>query len=157
MGGSQEEGRARMNLRPPRGPSLALSFWPEPPAPLGTRLPTTLSTSFLLRESGLADPYPVTLDVQLSSQEERPFPKAGRLRKANSIVCKAGAINLSMDLFPPLFPLCQPGLSLLLSGNPGSHHPKGPLMFLRPTPSLPYPSVPISSITPASRLEWILS
>lgn len=94
----------RLNLRPPHGPSLALSFWPEPLAPLGTRLPATLSPSFLLTESGLADPGPVALDVQLSSQEERPFPKAGRLRRANSIVCKAGAINLSVDLFPPSLP-----------------------------------------------------
>ena len=96
----------------------------------------------------------MALGVQLGSQEERPFPKARRLRRANSIVCQAGAINLSVDCSPPgLSPLGQPGLFRLpLPENslpPSRRPPAAPGLC----EALLVPWCPIALITPASKIR----
>lgn len=130
---------------PPRAYLSGLSQWPL--WALGCLWASC--PSFLLIESGPADPGPVALGVQLSSQEKRPFPKARRLRRANSIVRKAGAINLSVDCgAPTLSPLCQMSLSRLPLPDPNLPPPRRPPCCPWAVSNLFCPLVPHSSHYP---------
>lgn len=109
-----------------------LSFWTEPPAPLGTGLPVS-PTSFIPDRI-----RPVALGIQLSSQEERPFPN-GRL---------GGQIQLCARREPLtcLWTCPTRPSSRLLRGIPDAH-PKGPQLLVScaqpPLPSVLMGPIPL--------------